>query len=291
MSSQPTESTGLLAVAQLRAVMGNKEANLRQMEQVIEGLPPAVNRLVVFPELANTGYWFGDADSLRVLAEPVPDGPTVRRWCALARTHGVHLVAGLPELDGDRIYNSAVVVGPEGVLAKYRKLHLWSEEKALYAPGDLGIVVVDLPFCRLGVMICYDTWFPEQARIMRLLGADVLAIPTALVWNDTPAHVKRGYYMVNYVGMATAHLNQVHLAMAGQVGRFAGKWLFGSSMIVEPNGWMLAGPAGDEEPATLSCEVDFTYGRQVRSWGAHDHFDHDRRTDVYGAYLGYTAPC
>jgi predicted amidohydrolase len=284
-----TEQHGVLAAAQMLATMGDKDANFNAMEQVLRELPGASNRLVVFPEMASTGYWFGDVETLQSLAEPVPGGPTVERWCSLASQYETYFVAGLPEQEDSRIFNTAVLVGPrEGVMAKYRKLHLWSEEKNLYTPGDLGIVVVDLPFCRLGIMICYDTWFPEQARIMRLMGADVFAIPSALVWNDTPAHVKHDYYMVNHVGIATAHLNQVHLALASQVGRFGDKWLFGSSMLVGPYGWLLTQPADDERPAVLSAEVDFMLGRQIRSWSAQDHFDHDRRTDVYGEYLGYS---
>lgn len=283
------ETPGLLAAVQMLAVPGDKDANLTMMETALAGLPPAANRLVVFPELASTGYLFTERDAVRTLAEPVPDGPTVRRWCELAAQYNTYFVAGMPELVGDQVFNTAVLVGPrEGYITRYRKLHLWSEEKLLFDPGDLGIVVVDLPFCRLGIMICYDTWFPEQARIMRLMGADVLGIPTALVWNDTPAHVKRGMYMANTVGMATAHLNQVYLALASQVGHFGDKWLFGSSMLADPNGWMLVEPAGDEHPAVLCHEVDFTYGRRIRGWGRLDNFDNDRRTDVYGELLGYS---
>lgn len=292
MTSPIPASPGLLAAVQMLAAPGDKEANLSAMETALAALPEASARLVVFPEMASTGYLFDDTpDRLRTLAEPIPDGPTVARLCAMAAAHHAYIVAGMPELADGRVYNTAVLVGPaEGYITRYRKLHLWSEEKRLYAPGDLGIVVVDLPFCRLGIMICYDTWFPEQARIMRLLGADVLAVPMALVWNDTPAHVRRGYYMADYVGMATAHLNQVYLALAGQVGRFGGKWLFGSSLLADPNGWPLVEPAGDEHPALLHAAVDFTYGRRIRSWGALDNFDRDRRTDVYGALLGYTPP-
>ena len=208
--------------------------------------------------------------------------------CDLAATHNAYLVAGMPELDGGQVFNTAVLVGPrEGYMTRYRKLHLWSEEKLSYTPGNLGIVVADLPFCCLGIMICYDTWFPEQARIMRLLGADVFAIPAALVWNDTPAHVRHTYYMSTYVGMVTAHFNQIHLALASQVGHFGNKWLFGSSLLADPNGWLLAEPADDEHPAVLHAAVDFTYGRRIRGWGALDNFDNDRRTDVYGELLGY----
>ena len=287
-TSEPHKvSPGLLAVVQTSPQLGEVEANVEAMAKILEQLPSAPARLVVFPEMASTGYLFEDRTRLWHMAEPIPDGPTTRHWAELARRYQLYVVVGLPEREGDAIYNSAVLVGPEGYVTKYRKLHLWSEEKLLYKPGNLGFVIADLPIGRIGLMICYDLWFPEQARILRLMGADVLAIPAALVWNDTPAHVKRGYYMADYVGMITAHLNQVFVAMASQVGRYGDKWLFGSSLLAGPIGWPLVEPAGDEEPAVLYAEVDFAAGRRLRSWGRLDNFDQDRRIDVYGEFLGY----
>lgn len=283
-------SPGLLAAVQTTPVLGDVDGNMAAMAEALTQLPSAPHRLVVFPEMASTGYFFKDRNELWSFAEPVPDGPTTQRWIELAKQHDAYIVAGLPEREASAVYNTAILVGPEGFITKYRKLHLWSEEKLFYEPGNLGIVTADLPFGRVGVMICYDTWFPEQARIMRMMGADVLAIPTALVWNDTPGHVKRGYYMADYVAMTTAHLNQVYLAMASIVGRYGDKWQFGSSIIAGPIGWPLVEPADDENPAILCAEIDFVYGRRLRSWGALDNFDQDRRTDVYGDFLGYDGP-
>lgn len=292
-----TESPGILAVVQMTPRLGEPQANLDMMEAALAQLPTAANRLVVFPEMACPGYFFSRDARLEALAEPIPNagddaqpaGPCLERLLALARGYDAYLVAGLAERgqDAERIYNTAVVVGPTGLLAKYRKLHLWSEEKLIYQPGDLGLVIADLPFARVGLIICYDFWFPEQARILRLLGADVLAVPAALVWNDTPGHVRHIYHMVNYVGIATAHLNQVFVALASQVGRWDGRWLFGSSFLAGPVGWLLTEPADDEHPAVLHAEVDFHAGRGLRGWGRLDHFDRDRRTDVYGELLGY----
>ena len=121
-------------------------------------------------------------------------------------------------------------------------------------------MISDTPIGKIGLLICYDLWFPEQARILGLMGADVIAMPAALVWNDTPAHVKRGYYMADYVAVVTAHLNQVYLAMASQVGHYKDRWFFGSSIIVSPYGWPLVEPADDENPTFLQAEVDFLLG-------------------------------
>jgi N-carbamoylputrescine amidase len=290
-SPQPVKErenkTGLLVAVQTKAVTGQVAENLAAMEDVLAGLPNAEERLVVFPEMGTSGYFFGERERLWGLSESVPEGLVSQQLIAMAAKYNCYLVAGLPERQGKTLYNCAVLVGPQGYIAKYRKLHLWDQEKLLYEPGDLGLVLAETPLGRIGLIICYDLWFPEQARILRLMGADVIAMPAALVWNDTPAHVRRGYYMADYVAMVTAHLNQVYLAMASQVGRDEEHWLFGSSVIVSPYGWPLVEPASDDESAVLHAQVDFTLGRKLRGWSSMDNFDRDRRTDVYGKLLGY----
>lgn len=276
---------GLLAAVQMSSELGEIDKNLVVMEEALLSLPPASNRLVVFPEMATHGYFFGNRQRLWNLAEPVPEGPTTKKLLGLAERYDSYLIVGIAERDGKALYNTAVFVGPEGYITKYRKLHLWSEEKLLYDPGNLGIVFAELPIGRVGILICYDLWFPEQARILRLLGADVIAMPAALV--NTPYNSKRGYYMADYVAMITAHLNQVHLSMASQVGRYQDQWLFGSSILVDPFGWPLVEPADDELPASLHSEVNFFAGRKLRGWGKMDNFDNDRRVDLYDPLLGY----
>jgi len=279
---------GLIAVAQTIPKIGKVDYNLEQIEQVLISLAPSKQSLVVFPEMATTGYFVNGREQLMSLAEDVPGGQITKRLIIMAKKYKSYLVVGLPEREGKALYNSSVLIGPEGFITKYRKLHLWSEEKQIFDPGNLGLVVANLPFGRVGMMICYDLWFPEQARILRLLGADILAVSAALVWNDTPAHVKKGYYMANYVGMATAHLNQVYIALASQVRYFQDKWLFGSSFLAGPHGWLLCEPAGDQEAEVLQEEVDFSAGKRIRGWGTMDNFDQDRRIDIYGNLLGYS---
>ena len=278
---------GLLAAVQTQPKLGEISDNLAEMETVISALAPADERLVIFPEMGISGYYFGNREKLWKLSEPVPGGDITQELEKITATNNCYIVAGLPERAGNELFNSAVFIGPEGYITKYRKIHLWDEEKLLYDPGDLGLVIADTPIGRIGLMICYDLWFPEQARILGQMGADVIAMPAALVWNDTPAHIRRGYYMADYVAIVTAHLNQVYLAMASQVGFYNDHWLFGSSIIVSPYGWPLVEPADDETPTFLQAEVDFFLGRQLRSWSSMDDFNEDRRIDVYGQLLGY----
>lgn len=281
-----SEKIGILAAVQLHPRIGDVEHNLQLIEQSLAALKFKEHNLVVFPEMATTGYFFEGKYQLRPFAEAIPDGPTTECLISLAKKFNTYLVVGLPELVNGLIYNAAVIVGPSGYISKYRKLHLWDEEKLIFEPGNGGLTVVDLPFGKVGIMICYDLWFPEQIRVLRMLGADVIAVPAALVWNDTPAHVKRKYYMANYVSMAAAHLNQVYLVLASQVGNYGEHWLFGSSAVTNPYGWLLGDPAGDQEPEILHYEVDFILGKRIRGWGKLDDLDRDRRIDVYDNYLG-----
>jgi len=281
-----SEKNGILAAVQLHPRIGDVDHNLELIEQSLAALKFQEHNLVVFPEMVTTGYFFEGKKQLKSLTEIIPDGPTTEHLISLAKKFNTYLVVGLPELENGLIYNTAVIVGPAGYISKYRKLHLWDEEKLIFEPGNLGLTVVDLPFAKVGIMICYDLWFLEQIRVLRMMGADVIAVPAALVWNDTPAHVKRKYYMANYVSMAAAHLNQVYLALASQVGNYGNHWLFGSSAVTGPYGWLLGEPAGDQEPQIIDFEVDFNLGKRIRGWGKLDDFDRDRRVDVYDKYLG-----
>jgi predicted amidohydrolase len=137
--------------------------------------------LVVLPELFNTGYQFVSREEVEALAEDIPSGATCREMIGLARKNHMILVFGLAEKAGASLYNSAAVVGPEGFLGKYRKTHLFFEEKRFFDPGDTGFQVFDVGQARIGVMICFDWLFPESGRILALLGADIICHPANLV--------------------------------------------------------------------------------------------------------------
>ena len=115
-----------------------------------------------------TGYQFLDADEARDLAEPVPSGKMTQALIACAAEKKCFIVAGLPELDGDSVYNSSVLVGPNGFLARYRKIHLFYEEKLHFSPGDRPFPVVDIGIAKIGMMVCFDHLFPESARSLAL---------------------------------------------------------------------------------------------------------------------------
>jgi predicted amidohydrolase len=177
--------------------------------------------LVLFPELVVHGHC---TPNTWELAEPVPDGPSVQRLVELARRHRLFLCAGLSEKERDIVYNTQVVVGPDGYLGKQRKLHL-SRDEVLHYKGGRDLNVFDLGKCRVGVVICYDNQFPEIARILALRGAEVLLMPHAArlkMWDDTPGSeaAARRYSRDHFLAYAMrARENACFAVVTDQAGR------------------------------------------------------------------------
>lgn len=173
--------------------------------------------LVVLPELVVGGYRL-DREHQAACAEPI-DGRTVRAWRELAAEADGYVAGGFAERDGDAVYNSAVVVGPEGVLLRYRKLHLFRREREVFSPGNLGLPVIPTRLGRIGLCVCYDLRFVETLRILALKGAEVVCVPTAWVpgfdndWWDAEGMCPQARAV-----LVQANLNQVFVACASQVG-------------------------------------------------------------------------
>lgn len=274
----------LLAVAQLRPVPHAVAGNRARTVAAIERAAAAGAALVVLPELATTGYAFPSREALAAEAEPL-DGPSVAAWSAAAARHGIAIVAGLAERAAEGCYNAAVAIGPSGVVGVYRKAHLFAEERALFRPGDSGPVVVELLGMRVGLAICFDLRFVELPRALALLGAEVLAVPTT--WTDLhkpQPYDARGWCMANVLAQAHAYINRVYVACADRVGAEAGVRYLGASVIFDPAGAPLAGPASpaDEELLVAPCEPARARDKALGAWN--DLFA-DRRPELYGALL------
>ncbi|SDY89975.1 Carbon-nitrogen hydrolase [Pseudomonas sp. PDC86] len=172
---EPTSPTRV-AVIQFAPQVGvfNRAENLRQsLELANEAVNGGAN-LIVLPELSNCGYFFCSRKDAFDHAEAIPDGPSVRAWIDFACRHQVYLVAGLSEIEGVQLFNTAVLLGPDGFIGKYRKAHLWNLEKLWFTPGDTGFPVFETPIGRIGLLICWDIWFPEVPRILSQQGADII---------------------------------------------------------------------------------------------------------------------
>ncbi len=268
-------------------------ANLAEAEARVRAAAAAGARLVALPELYRSRYFCQrqDADAFD-LAEPVP-GPTTDRLGAAARETGAWILAPVFERRAAGLYhNTAVLLAPDGGLSRYRKMHIphdpQFEEKYYFAPGDTGFRVFDLGFLRLGVLICWDQWFPEAARLCALAGADLLLYPTAIGWlpeekaaegaaqRDAWRTVQRGHAIAN--GLYVAAVNRVGTEPGPAPGAAIEFW--GGSFLCDPLGTLVA-EAG-EEPETLFAEIDPARIETVRrAWP----FLRDRRPDAYRGLL------
>ncbi|HUC18475.1 MAG TPA: nitrilase family protein [Acetobacteraceae bacterium] len=272
-----------VACVQMEPRIGAVEENIANSVVMASEAADRGAELIVLPELCNSGYVFESEEEALSLAEDAYSGPAVRAWTALAKARQVWLVAGLNERARRRIYNSAVVVGPEGVIGVFRKIHLWDTENRFFAQGDLGFPVFDLPFGRLGVFICYDGWFPESYRMCALKGADILCVPTN--WVPMPDQPPERDVMANTLVMGGAHANAVFIAASDRIGIERGQPFLGRSLIVGPAGWPLAGPASADREEILLARVNLAEAARRRQLNARNHLFGDRRTDVYGEMI------
>src|SRR6201987_4492721 len=174
-----------VAAVSMNGFLGQPERVLNNIARWCEQAAAQRAELVLFPELVIHGHC---TPNTWELAEPVPDGPSLRRLEEIAARVGLVICAGLSEKERDIVFNTQVLVGPDGYLGKQRKLHL-SRDEVFYYKGGRELPVFDVGPCKLGIVICYDNQFPEAARVLALRGADVLLMPHAArfkTWDDTP---------------------------------------------------------------------------------------------------------
>jgi predicted amidohydrolase len=236
--------------------------------------------LVVLPELWASGYVFSTHAEVVALAEDATRGITARVVGAAARRERRHYVAGFAERHRGRFYNSAMLVGPSGVRAVYRKLHLFEHERDWFEPGNLPLAVHRVGAARLGLLICFDWRFPETARVLALAGADVIAHPSNLVFPDAQ-RIMIGRAFENRVFVVTANRTGADDRPAGRV-RFTGR-----SQIVDPDGHLLA-RAGVAETCARGADCDLAAARDKALTGI-THLFTSRRPEYYHALTGSPA--
>ncbi len=273
-----------IACIQMQPAIGKVEDNVAHSIGLIKRAVELGAKLVVLPELSNTGYMFQSREEAFALSEPIPNGPTVKAWSEIAAKHRLHLVAGICERDGNRLFNSAVLIGPSGYIGTFRKVHLWNEENLYFEPGDLGFPVFHTAIGRIGMAICYDGWFPETYRLAALQGADIVCVPTN--WVPIPGQAEGREAMANILAMAAAHSNSIYIACADRVGTERGQLFEGQSLIVGHTGWPVAGPASRDKEEILTADVALGEARRARNWNAFNQVLRDRRSDLYDEMLG-----
>ena len=278
------EAVVKVACIQMEPVAGDKDGNVRKSAERIEEAAGNGAKLIVLPELCNSGYVFETRAEAFELSEEVPGGPTIAIWAELAARHQLHIVAGFNERDGEVLYNASVVIGPHGHVGTFRKVHLWNEENLFFEPGNLGFPVFKTPIGRIGTFICYDGWFPESYRLCALQGADIICIPTN--WVPIPGQDKDREAMANILVMAAAHSNSVFIAAADRIGTERGQPFIGQSIIVSYTGWPIGGPASPDRDEIIYAEANLSDARRKRNWNEYNQVLRDRRSDVYEEMLG-----
>ena len=269
-----------IAAVQFAAEAFNPSANRRRVRSFIAEAASRGAGLAVVPELAISGYAL-DGKQLAEVAEPF-DGPTLHQWTAAARENQILIAGGFCEISEGKLYNSAMLVGPQGSLLHYRKLHLFDRERTIFTEGDLGLPVADTPLGTIGLCVCYDLRFVEVSRLLALQGASLIAVPTAWVggFDRTPLD-QEGYITQARGAVVQANLNQVFIACASQ----AGEGFLGNSLIVDPFGKVLAGPLDGNSEEILTAEYSDSVAKAAQYRSALVNPRKDRRTDVYGVIL------
>jgi N-carbamoylputrescine amidase len=278
-ANDPARPLLQVSCIQFEPTFGDVAGNVARSCALIRDAAASGSKLIVLPELANTGYVFETLEEARKFAEPAPGGASARAWSELAEELGVYLVAGVAERDGDTLYNAALIAGPQGFIGVYRKAHLWNRENLFFAKGNLGFPVFDTPIGKIGVAICYDGWFPETFRQLALKGAEIVCVPTN--WVPMPDQPADEAAMANVLHRAAAHSNGIFIACADRIGVERGQPFEGQSLIVGPRGWTLAGPASRDAPETLTALVDLSAAGR-KELNAFNSLLRDRRADVYG---------
>jgi predicted amidohydrolase len=259
-----------IACVQMDVVIGEVEANRRKIVDQIRAAAGSAAQLVIFPECALTGYCFDSLEEAAPFAEPI-DGPSSEAIAEACRESGAHVVAGFIERDNSNYYNAAMLVGPGGVIGGYRKVHLpFLGVDRFLKPGDRPFNVFDLPIGRIGVNICYDASFPEAARALKLLGAELIILPT----NWPPEAWRTAEFVIN----ARAQENHVNFAAVNRVGVERGWQFIGRSKVVDYNGDTLA-EASPEDEQILFAEVDLEQADNNKIVNVAGSYEIDRLAD------------
>lgn len=284
-----------LGILQLHITADIADNKTRLAEGIID-LAHRGAELIVLQELHNTLYFcqVEDVENFN-LAEPIP-GPSTEFYGKLAKDLGVVIVTSLFERRAPGLYhNTAVVIEKDGTIAgKYRKMHIPDDpayyEKFYFTPGDLGFQPIQTSLGKLGVLVCWDQWYPEAARLMALRGAELLIYPTAIGWesSDTDEEKSRqlGAWVISQRGHAVANgLPVISVNRVGHEpdpsGQTRGIQFWGNSFVAGPQGEILA-QASNVEPQVMVVEVDMDRSENVRRWWP---FLRDRRIDAYDSIL------
>ncbi len=271
----------------------DRAANIAKLQQNIRACAAQGAELVVLQELHN-GLYFCQTENTEVFdqAESIP-GPSTETFGALAKELGIVLVLSLFEKRAPGLYhNTAVVLEKDGTIAgKYRKMHIPDDpayyEKFYFTPGDLGFEPIETSVGKLGVLVCWDQWYPEAARLMAMKGAELLIYPTAIGWESSDTDEEKQRQLGAWVTVQRGHAvaNGLHVVTVNRVGHETdpsgqtnGIQFWGNSFVAGPQGELITGFSNDREEVQV-VTIDKTRSENVRRWWP---FFRDRRIDAFG---------
>jgi len=255
---------------QFKPLFGEIDKNLRRVEKLIQG---SRAELLVLPELFNTGYLFTSRAEAFSLAEEIPGGKTTQWLCETAKKENLFIIGGVAEKSGKNIFNSAVSVSPDGYIGTYRKAHLFFEEKLWFEPGDKGFGIYDIGICKIGVMICFDWFFPESMRVLSLMGADIICHPANLVLPFCQEGMK--------IRCLENHLFAITANRTGTEERGKKSLYFtGKSQITGPDSRIIY-QSGENSEEVGMANIDLKIAKNKKINVYNDIFA-DRRPELYG---------
>lgn len=255
-----------VSIIQFAPALGELQQNRSLVSELLDETRDA--DLVVLPELAFTGYNFSDANMARGLAEVPGESASVELLHNIAKQNDQHIISGFNEREGDVLYNSTVLVGPDGLIGIYRKMHLFMNEKNIFKPGNSKLEVFDIGCCKLGMQICFDYLFPEPWRILAQRGAELIIHPSNLLTQNATKSLP---------GIALR--NKVFTITANRIGAEGELTFNGNSMIINPSGDIIARASGDNTEI-VSMEIDPTLAHNKMITSMNHVFD-DRRPEQY----------
>jgi len=251
---------------QFEPTLGNLEKNIQSISNLLQKAKHS--DLIVIPELANTGYNFESKEQAFNLAAEIGDSDYINFLEGQAKNLNTYIVSGFHEKEGSKLYNTSVLIGPNGYINKYRKIHLFLNEFDFFEKGNLGLPVFDIGFCKIGMLICFDWIFPEVWRILAMKGADIICHPSNLVLpyaqQAVPVH-----------GM----INRTFNITANRYGTERGVKFSGQSIISDPFGKILYKATTDKDEVKI-LELDLNQSRNKQITERNHAFD-DRRPETY----------
>jgi predicted amidohydrolase len=256
-----------IGVIQFRPELNAPGENISILRPLLDSAKDC--RLVVLPELSNSGYNFNGFEEAWKCSEIIGEKGIFQDFLIeTARKNGNHIVSGINEREGDMLYNTAILAGPDGILGKYRKLHLFMKEKEIFQKGNAGLPVFDLGEFRIGILICFDYLFPEPWRILSQKGADLVCHPSNLLTENAQRCLP-----------GISLMNRIYIATANRTGTERGITFNGSSLFTDPSGRIIQ-MASFDKTEIIRTEIDTQLSQNKMINPINNVFD-DRRPDVY----------